>query len=132
IVLSGHADRESVLRLVGPAHQYLSKPCDAEELRQAIGRAGALSDLLSSEKLKRLTAQISTLPSLPSLHQKMTEEFRKEDPSLEKIGEIVSQDVGMTSKILQLVNSAFFGLSQPISSPTEAVTYLGLTTIRSL
>src|ERR1017187_6368046 len=36
IVLSGHADREAILRLVGPAHQYLSKPCDAEELRNAI------------------------------------------------------------------------------------------------
>ena len=28
LVLSGHADREAVLRLVGPAHQYLSKPCN--------------------------------------------------------------------------------------------------------
>src|SRR5580704_3137639 len=35
LVLSGHADREAVLRLIGPAHQYLSKPCNAEELRFA-------------------------------------------------------------------------------------------------
>src|SRR5450755_4506465 len=27
LILSGHAEREAVLRLVGPAHQYLSKPC---------------------------------------------------------------------------------------------------------
>jgi HD-like signal output (HDOD) protein/CheY-like chemotaxis protein len=132
IVLSGHADRESVLRLVGPAHQYLSKPCDAEELRAAISRAAALSALLSNDRLKRLTAEIKTLPSLPMLHQRLTSEFRKDEPSLERVGEIVSQDIGMTTKILQLVNSAFFGLSQSISNPTEAVAYLGLTTIRSM
>ena len=39
IVLSGHAEREAVLRLIGPVHQYLSKPCDADELRNAIARA---------------------------------------------------------------------------------------------
>src|SRR5437867_2356541 len=33
IVLSGQANQESILRVVGPAHQYLSKPCDAEALK---------------------------------------------------------------------------------------------------
>ena len=51
---------------------------------------------------------------------------------MEQIGEIISHDIGMTSKILQLVNSAFFGLPQPISSPGDAVMYLGLSTVRAL
>lgn len=132
IVLSGHADREAVMRLVGPAHQYLSKPCDAEELRGAIGRAFALRELLANEKLKELAARTRSLPTLPSLHLQLTEELKKEEPSLERIGEIISRDIGMTSKILQLVNSAFFGLSQQITSATEAVTYLGVATVRAL
>lgn len=132
LVLSGHAEREAVLRLVGPAHQYLSKPCDAEELRNAITRSFALRELLASERLKELATRVRCLPSLPSLHLQLTEELRKEDPDLERIGEIVSKDIGMTTKLIQLVNSAFFGLSQPISNPTEAVTYLGLTIVRAL
>jgi HD-like signal output (HDOD) protein/CheY-like chemotaxis protein len=132
IVLSGHAEREAVLRLIGPAHQYLSKPCDAEELRTAVGRAFALRDLLSSEQLKQLATRIKCLPSLPALYQQLTDELNKEDSSMERIGEIISRDIAMTAKILQLVNSAFFGLPQPISSPTEAVMYLGLSTVRSL
>ena len=67
LVLSGHADREAVLRLVGPAHQYLSKPCNAEELRSAITRALALRDLLGNEQLKQLASRIRCLPSLPAL-----------------------------------------------------------------
>jgi HD-like signal output (HDOD) protein len=132
IVLSGHAERESVLQLVGPAHQYLSKPCNAEELRDAIARAFALRDLLGNEKLKQLATRVKCLPSLPALYHQLNEEFQKDEPSLDRVGEIISRDVGMTTKILQLVNSAFFGLAQPVSNPTEAVMYLGLTTVRSL
>jgi len=36
IVLSGTADREAILRAVGLAHQYLSKPCDAETLKSVL------------------------------------------------------------------------------------------------
>jgi hypothetical protein len=39
---------------------------------------------------------------------------------------------GMTAKVLKLVNSAFFGLRREVSSPAEAVSYLGLDTIKSL
>jgi len=132
IILSGHAEREAVLRLVGPAHQYLSKPCDADELRRAITSAFALRDLLGNERLKQLTTRIKNLPILPALQKELTEELRQDSPSIERIGEIISHDIGMTAKILQLVNSAFFGLAQPVSSATEASLYLGLNTIRSL
>jgi HD-like signal output (HDOD) protein len=132
IVLSGHAEREAVLRLVGPAHQYLSKPCDADELRGAIARALSLRDLLGNERLKQLATRVKNLPTLPALQSQLTGELRKDSPSMERVGEIISRDIGMTAKILQLVNSAFFGLAQPISSTTEAAVYLGLNTIRAL
>ena len=132
LVLSGHADREAVLRLVGPAHQYLSKPCNAEELRSAISRALALRDLLTNEDLKQLASRTRTLPSLPSLHVQLTNELRRDEPSLERAAEIISRDIGMTTKVLQLVNSAFFGLPQPANNALEAVTYLGLATVRAL
>jgi HD-like signal output (HDOD) protein/CheY-like chemotaxis protein len=132
IVLSGRADRESVLNLIGPAHQYLTKPCNAGDLRNAIARAITLRDLLGNERLKQLAARIKALPSLPLLYNQLTEEFEKEDASLERIGEIISRDMAMTAKTLQLVNSAFFALPQPIDNPADAVMYLGLTTVRSL
>src|ERR1035441_7170018 len=132
LVLSGHADREAVLRLVGPAHQYLSKPCNADELRTAITRALAIRDLLASQQLKQLASRIDSLPSLPASHAELTQELRKPEPSVERVADIISKDIGMTTKILQLVNSSFFGLSQPASNVLEAVMYLGLATIRAL
>jgi HD-like signal output (HDOD) protein/CheY-like chemotaxis protein len=132
IILSGHAEREAVLRLVGPAHQYLSKPCDADELRKAIARALSLRDLLGNERLKQLATRVKNLPTLPTLYNELTGELRQESPDMDRIGKIISRDIGMTAKMLQLVNSAFFGLAQPINNPQDAVIYLGLNTIRSL
>lgn len=132
LVLSGHADREAVLRLIGPAHQYLTKPCSAEELQTAIARALALRELLANQQLKELASRMRSIPTLPELHQKLCVELAKDQPAMERVGEIISQDVGMTTKILQLVNSAFFGLPEPAATPLDAAFYLGLTTIRSL
>lgn len=132
IVLSGQADRESVFRLVGPAHQYLSKPCEPDRLRSAIARAFQLRDLLTNKRLIQLASRLESLPSIPTLHAEISEELRKEDPSLERVAAIISKDLGMTTKMLQLVNSAFFGLPQAVSSTEEAVTFLGLSTVRAL
>jgi len=132
IVLSGHTEREAAIRLVGPVHQYLSKPCDADDLRGAIARAFALRDLLANERLKQLALGTSSLPALPALYAQLTEELKQDSTSIERVAEIVSQDPGMTTKIIQLVNSAFFGLPQQISDIQEAIVYLGLTTVRSL
>jgi HD-like signal output (HDOD) protein len=132
IMLSGHADREGVLRLVDTAHQYLSKPCDPDELRGAITRAFTLRDLLGNDRLKKLTTRVRNLPTLPHLYQQLTAELRKDSASMQVVGEIISRDIGMTVKILQLVNSAFFGLAQPASNAAEAAAYLGLNTIRCL
>lgn len=132
IILSGHSDRELILKTVGPAHQYLSKPCDAETLRVTVARACALRDMLRDEALRTLTAQMTTLPSLPALYVELMEEIQSDDPSIQRVGEIIAKDLGMTAKILQLVNSAFFGLPRRITNPAQAASLLGLDVIRAL
>ncbi|MBW2027401.1 MAG: HDOD domain-containing protein, partial [Deltaproteobacteria bacterium] len=75
---------------------------------------------------------MDSLPSLPKLYQEIMAEIQSEDPSIQKVGEIIAKDVGMTAKILQLVNSAFFGMPRHIKSPQQAVTLLGLETVKAL
>lgn len=132
IVLSGQADKETAMNAVGLAHQYLSKPCDTETLKATLAQAFALRDLLASEQLIQLASQIETLPSLPSLYQALMQELQSPRASIKKAGQIIAQDIGMTAKILQLVNSAFFGLPRRISDPTQAVILLGLDTVKAL
>jgi putative nucleotidyltransferase with HDIG domain len=58
--------------------------------------------------------------------------MQSDDPAIEKVGQIISKDLSMTAKILQMVNSAFFGLFRKINSPEQAVKMLGLETIKAL
>jgi len=132
IALSGQASKETILRSVGPIHQYLPKPCDAENLKNTITRVCSLRSLLTNEKMQGLISQLESLPCISSLYAQLMEEINSDDASINKIGEIISRDVGMSVKILQLVNSAFFGVPQRVSSIGQAVTLLGLDIIRAL
>jgi HD-like signal output (HDOD) protein/CheY-like chemotaxis protein len=132
IILSGYSDHELILKSVGPAHQFLSKPSNAESIKETVARACALRDLLADKTLQLLVSQMQSLPSLPSLFTELVNELRSPNVSMRKIGEIISKDLGMTAKILQMVNSAFFGIRRHISSPSEAVSLLGLDTIMTL
>ncbi len=132
LALSGQSSKESVLNSVGPIHQYLPKPCDAETLQCTLSRLWALRDLLAVPKLQSLLAQLERLPSLPTLYGTLMKEFVSPDGSVKEVGRIVAQDVGMTAKVLQLVNSAFFGVPRHVSSPGQAVAALGMDTVKAL
>jgi HD-like signal output (HDOD) protein len=132
IVLSGHAEREAAVRSVGLAHQFLAKPCDADALRATVARACELRRVLIDTSMADVVGKVGTLPSLPRLYQAITEEMNREDVSLKRVAAIVAEDLAMTAKVLQLVNSAFFGLGRRVASIEQAVTYLGTDVIRSL
>jgi HD-like signal output (HDOD) protein/CheY-like chemotaxis protein len=132
IMLTGQADEESTLRTIGFVHQFLSKPCDPERLKSILLRASALHRLMIDGTLKDIISGIDTLPSLPDIYTKLQNKIREPEASLDDIGEIIGQDIAMTAKILQLVNSSFFGLYQKVESPSRAVKLLGLDTIKAL
>ncbi len=132
MVLSGMADKEVTLPSVMLAHQYLDKPCDAARLRSAVERVFQLRVILDNPALKQLISRLHSLPSVPSVYTRLMQALQADDVSPKEIGRIVAQDIAMTAKILQLVNSAFFGPRRPITNPTEAVIYLGADTVKAL
>ncbi|MEE9213755.1 MAG: response regulator, partial [Thermodesulfobacteriota bacterium] len=132
IIHSVRSDKEMVLRSVKTAHQFLMKPCSTETMKYTIERACKLRDLLRNETLRKIVAGIKKLPSLPKLYSLIVAEMQSKEASLKKVGYIISQDVSMSAKILQLVNSAFFGLPQKIADPQQAAVYLGINTLKAL
>jgi len=132
IILSGHVKHDMTLQSVQIAHQCLAKPCDAEILKLTLKKIFALKDILSDDAIKKIVSQIESLPSMPAIYTEIIEEMQSEDPSIKKVGDIIAQDASMAAKILQVVNSVFFGLSRKISSIQQAVMLLGLETIKSL
>lgn len=132
MVLSGQASRETVLRSLGPVHQYVSKPCDPQDLKSRLAQAFVMRDLLKNSSIRALVLGLKSIPSPPALYHELQSELQSEDVSLKKIADIVSRDAGMTAKILQLANSAFMGARFTVSNPTQAITLIGTEVVRAL
>jgi len=130
--LSATSERQAIEQLGAPAQQLLSKPCEPKVLMAVLARAFASREYVSQDEFRRLLAGITSLPVLPEIYAELMEELKSEDPSLERAGQIVAKDMGLTAKILQLVNSAFFGLGRPIAHPSEAAMFLGSETLEAL
>lgn len=132
IVLSGHTEQSTALRSASLAHRFLSKPCDADMLIEAIEQACALEERLQSPELRSLVGRMSALPSPSTVVVQLNEALAASDVSVDRVAEIVAGDVAISVKLLQLVNSAFFGLANEVASVRQAVSYLGTGLIRSL
>lgn len=132
IALSGYADRDATLRALSQIHQFLSKPCEPDGLKHALMNAVNFGKLLTDERLRRLLAQMETLPSIDNLFDDVVKELQLPDISAGEVGELIAKDASMSAKVLQLVNSALFGLPQVISDPVQATIIIGLDTINVL
>jgi putative nucleotidyltransferase with HDIG domain len=82
--------------------------------------------------LDELLRKVGNLPPLPAVAQKALALIRDENSNMADIANVLSLDQAMTSLVLRWANSAYYGLSFPISTVQQAVTYLGQNTVQSL
>jgi HD-like signal output (HDOD) protein len=75
---------------------------------------------------------IKTLPSQPALYHQLVTELQNNEPNMKRLAEIISKDIAMTAKVLQLANSAYFNITEKVTNPQRAITILGLNTTKSL
>jgi HD-like signal output (HDOD) protein len=134
IVLSGQTDMEDVLKSTGTAHQFIAKPCDAAYLKNAVERSCRIRELLGNRNIVEIVGGIDTLPSLPEVYRELTEEMttRGSDLSLKRISQIITRDVAMSAKVMQIASSAFFSTHRIVETAQQAVMVLGAEVIRSL
>jgi putative nucleotidyltransferase with HDIG domain len=131
-VLSGHTDQGLALKSSRVAHQFIAKPCETTRLIEIIRHSLEMREMQSNPQMVKVITSIKKLPSLPSLYLQLVDEMNSPDASLKKISGIIAQDITMTAKILQLVNSAFYGLPSKVTNLQHAATILGTTTLKSL
>ncbi|MCF7707279.1 MAG: HDOD domain-containing protein [Verrucomicrobia bacterium] len=72
------------------------------------------------------------LPSLSSINSALRELLNADQRYVNQISEVIRRDPSLTSRLLRLVNSVYYGLSTPVNSIEEAVFYLGVRQIRQL
>jgi HD-like signal output (HDOD) protein len=132
LVLSGQTDPQTALRSVFTAHQFLAKPCDPEKLRSVVKRCGELNELLGAEELKALAGDVGMLPSAPTTYLAISQSLADPNSSIGDVARIVEREPTLCAKVLQLANSAFFGLPRAVSNVGQAATFLGTVALRDL
>lgn len=132
IILSGEIGNSGALHTLEVAHQFLAKPCDGDTLIKAIDRAVNLHALLHHKAVQAVVGGIGSLPAAPRLYLKLNGLLRDGNAGIGRFAEIVQGDPALAAKVLQLANCAFFHAGQEVTSIPEAVTRIGLDTLRAV
>lgn len=98
----------------------------------SISKVLPLNELLEQKELLALITKMDKLPSLPAIYQELMESLQQPDSSMAQVANIIAKDLAMTAKILQLVNSSFYGIGTVVDNTTLAVNLLGMETIKAL
>ena len=125
-------DQAELKRHTGPAIQGLALNADVETVESSLERMFLLDTWMSNPAIKTLVGRMKQLPSLPTLYTQVVTELQKPDASIEFVARLIATDPMMAAKILQVVNSPFFGLTSEITEPAAAVMFLGTERTKSL
>ncbi len=131
IIITGQMDIDDMVVATGVAHQMIAKPLDPNKL------IALITDLVSQELLqnaaisKALNA-IVNLPTIPEIYFQIDELLAKPDPDIARVADLIHHDLGLTAKILQVVNSGFFGLQTRVSNIVTAINYIGINVVKSI
>lgn len=132
LIHSGDADSQLVFSSAGCAHQFLSKPCEAEIIDRTLARVARVQESLGNHQLRALLSRMEGLPSVPAVYCAMMEALRHPGTTIADLGTIIARDPAMTVQMLKLTNSAFFGLRYEVVDPVEALSFLGIDLVKSL
>lgn len=82
--------------------------------------------------INKILTESSHLPTMPAVAKQLLSISEWDDVDLGVVAEIISKDISLSSKILRIVNSPFYGFASEISTISQALVILGLRATRSL
>src|SRR3954469_3387370 len=90
-----------------------------------------MSDTVREKRVELILQQLEDLPTLPAVAVRVLEATADEGSSTKQVVELISSDVALTTRILQLVHRADAGVRGEVNSVERAVVLLGFDAVRS-
>ncbi|HTL17563.1 MAG TPA: response regulator, partial [Patescibacteria group bacterium] len=131
-IVATEQDRKRVVKEVLGAHQFIIRPFDSQALKTTIKNALGSERWIENEQLQKLISRMRTLPAMPALYLEIVAALRSPNTTIDEVGSLIAQDMAITTKLLQVINSAYFGLPRTVTSPSEAISLLGFETAKSM
>lgn len=132
VVISGKADQLAVARCLMYGHRYFLKPLKLKELAGLLTRISRLRKVIASEKVKRIVGRSDVIPTPPETYLRLTELLEDNESSMDDVAAVVESDPALTAKLLQVVNSAAFGIGGGITTVSQAVQIAGVEIVGAL
>ncbi|GGO79444.1 hypothetical protein GCM10011348_13720 [Marinobacterium nitratireducens] len=132
ILISGYMTPASSARALEVAHRILPDTCTGAEVIAAIEYAMKIEGLVHKTAIRDYISGLGRLPTLPTVYQQLSDALNSDVSDAADIARIIEQDPAIAAKLMQLVNSALFGLRRQVSRIDEAVTIVGVRMIRDL
>jgi len=131
LILSGFSEEKDVIQamLDGTCKLYIMKPWENHMLKETIQQILEVRKILRNRNLLNLINKIDGLCTQPSIFAKLTDMIDK-GANMRQMAAVIEEDPIMTARVLQMVNSAFFGIRT--GSVSQAIVYLGLPTVKTI
>jgi HD-like signal output (HDOD) protein len=133
MVMAGSTAQDRVLPCVGLLHQAFPRTNDPQQILVLVSNAIHISQgMIRHPEVKAAITTLERLPSVPKVYQELRSVLEGRHATYRDVGAVIQRDMGMTAKVLKLINSAFFGLQRRVESPQEAVHFLGMDVVQAL
>ena len=131
-ILSGQAEKETILKLVDDVHQYFAKPCKPSKLFDAVSTIMTKRQKINCTEIANQLTSIGSIPIASQSYEELQVELERTEPDMNQIIRAVRSDVGLGMKVLKLVSTSFFGAPQPGCDISLACRTLGIDLLRSV
>jgi putative nucleotidyltransferase with HDIG domain len=91
-----------------------------------------MEDIVSEDAERKIQAYIKNMPSLPTTVAKVLEVCNNPKTSPADLNQVISLDPVLVGRVLKLINSAYYGLGQQVTSLVRAIIMLGINTVKNL
>lgn len=125
-------DVQTTLPVISTAHRFVPSPAGPTDVLDVVDRCCNLQGLLVSPSVARLVGSVGTLPSLPHLYAQLIQMLADPEIGLRDLATVVERDTPIAARILQVANSAFFGLPRQVRTIEQALNFVGINTVKSL
>ena len=132
VILSGQSEVSEATRLLGVAHQYLAKPCEPAQLAEVVNRVAKVRQKLNGGALRDLITGARPLPTAPKVWTDLSRLLSSDRSQMSDVVRVVQAEPVLVAKVLQVANSAYFGVAQEVVSLSRAVTVLGFEALRAM
>lgn len=132
IVVSGFADELTSAKCLMVAHRYFTKPFNPTSLTEVITSLCDARTFAANDRIREYVGRIDAIPTLSKTYLELTKALRSNALSLHEISAIIEQDLALTAKVLQTVNSVRFAPARRMRTVFEAVQLIGFEIVRAL